>query len=57
MIYEDLIDDYLFGRMSKEEEQNFLLECKTNVELKEEAITIAYLVKGLKNLHNKEQLF
>jgi hypothetical protein len=49
MQYEDIIDDYLLGRMSSEEEQNFLQECKTNPILKEEAISMAYLVKGLKN--------
>ena len=48
MIYEDLIDNYLFGRMSPEQEQSFLSECKTNQSLKEEAITMAFLVKGLK---------
>jgi hypothetical protein len=51
MVYEDLIDDYLFGRMSLEEEQSFLSECKTNQTLKEEAIAMAYLIKGLKTIH------
>ena len=27
MQYEDRIDDYLLGRMSSEEEQNFLKDC------------------------------
>ena len=51
MIYEDLIDNYLFGRMSQQEEQSFLSECKTNQTLKEEAIAMAYLIKGLKSTH------
>ena len=49
MQYIDLIDDYLLGRMSSKEEQNFLQECKSNPVLKEEAISMAYLVKGLRN--------
>lgn len=49
MTYEDIIDDYLRGRMSSEEEQNFLQECKSNPVLKEEAISMAYLYKGLRN--------
>lgn len=50
MIYEDLIDNYLLGKMSKEEEQEFLFECKVNKTLKEEAIAMAYLIKGLNTL-------
>lgn len=55
MIYENLIDNYLLGKMSKEEEQEFLSECKVNKTLKEEAIAMAYLIKGLNTL--QEQLF
>jgi hypothetical protein len=51
MIYEDLIDDYLFGRILSEQEQSFLSECRTNQTLKEEAVAMAYLVKGLKSIH------
>lgn len=49
MLYEDRIDDYLLGRMSSEEEQNFLKDCKTNKTLKDEAIAMVYLVKFIKN--------
>ena len=48
MKYEQQIDRFLFGQMSSEEESSFLQECKTNSELKEEAVMIALLVKTLK---------
>ena len=48
MKYEQQIDRFLFGQMSSEEESSFLQECKTNSELKEEAIMMALLVKTLK---------
>ena len=48
-MYEELIDSFLFGRMSESEEQDFLTKCKTNPELREEATMIALLVKGLQN--------
>ena len=48
MIYEELIDNFIFGRMSESEEQDFLTECKTNSELREEAAMTALLVKGLR---------
>ena len=48
MKYEQQIDRFLFGQMSSEEESSFLQECKTNRELKEEAVMIALLVKTLK---------
>ena len=54
MQYEDRIDDYLLGRMSPEEEQNFIQECKINPVLKEEAVSMAYLVKGLKRMCKSE---
>lgn len=57
MIYEERIDNFILGKMSNKEEKEFLSECKTNSTLRKEAITIAYLVKGLKKLHNKGQLF
>lgn len=49
MKYEELIDNFLFGRMTPEEEISFLNECKTNKELKQEAVMIALLVQALKN--------
>ena len=49
MQYIDLIDDYLRGRMSLKEEQNFLQSCESNPVLKEEAISMAYLYKSLRN--------
>ena len=49
MQYEDLIDNYILGKMSPEEEQVFLQECKTNSVLKEEAVAMAYLVKVIRN--------
>ena len=48
MKYEQQIDRFLFGQMSSGEESLFLQECKTNSELKEEAVMIALLVKTLK---------
>jgi len=48
MKYEQQIDRFLFGQMSSEEESSFLQECKTNSELKEEAVMIALLVQTLK---------
>ena len=47
MKYEELIDDFLFG--SPEEEISFLNECKTNKELKKEAVMMDLLVQALKN--------
>ena len=51
MKYEKLIDKFLFGQMSPEEESLFLQECKTNSELKKEAVTTALLVKAVKENH------
>jgi hypothetical protein len=48
MEYAQEIDRFLFGQMSSEEESLFLQECKTNSELKEEAVMTALLVKALK---------
>ena len=48
MEYTQEIDRFLFGQMSSEEESLFLQECKTNSELKEEAVMTALLVKALK---------
>lgn len=49
MKYEELIDNFLFGRMTPEEEISFLNECKSNKELKEEAVMMALLVQTIKN--------
>lgn len=45
---------YLKGKMPMEEEQNFLKELEDNSELKEKAITIARLVKGLKEVGSEQ---
>ncbi len=47
---DDRIVAYLKGQMSAEEEQFFLNELETNPELKEKAISMARLVKGLKEV-------
>ena len=48
MKYEQQIDRFLFGQMSSKEESLFLQECKTNSELREEAVMMALLVQTLK---------
>ena len=48
MKYEQQIDRFLFGQMSPKEESSFLQECKTNRELKDEAVMMALLVKTIK---------
>ena len=53
MKYEQKIDKFLFGQMSSEEESLFLQKCKTNSELKKEAIMIALLVKAIKQNHKQ----
>lgn len=47
---DDRITSYLKGQMSDEEELAFLKELEENPELKERAITMARLVKGLKQV-------
>ena len=47
---DDRIVAYLKGKMSSEEEQQFLTELEENPELKEKAIVTARLVKGLKEV-------
>lgn len=47
---DDRIVTYLKGQMSAEEEQAFLKELENNTELKEKAIAMARLVKGLKEV-------
>lgn len=48
MAKEDLIDRYILGQMTREEEENFLQKCKEDSELKEMAIAQAWLVKALR---------
>ena len=45
---DDLIDKFLKGQMTKEEENSFMNELKENPEFKDRAITTAYLVKALR---------
>ena len=45
---DDRIDAYLRGQMTKEQEHQFLSDCKNNKELKERAYLTALLVKSLK---------
>ena len=47
---DERIANYLKGRMTAEEEQAFMQELKSNPELKEKAIAVARLVKGLKEV-------
>jgi hypothetical protein len=44
---DDRIDNYLFGRMTKEEEQTFLSDCKTDNELRHRAYMTALMVKAI----------
>ncbi len=46
----DRIVAYLKGKMSQEEEENFLKDLEGNAKLKEKAVIIARLVKGLKEV-------
>ena len=48
MKYEELIDNFLFGRMTPEEEILFLNECKTNKELRQEAVMISSSCQNFK---------
>lgn len=51
---DDRIVAYLKGRMSAEEELSFLKELENNPELKEKAIAIARLIKGLKEVGSEQ---
>ena len=51
---DDRIVAYLKGRMSAEEELSFLKELENNSELKEKAIAIARLIKGLKEVGSEQ---
>ena len=45
---DERIDSYLKGQMTKEEESQFISDCKENKELKERAYLTALLAKSLK---------
>ena len=45
---DERIDSYLRGQMTKEEERQFISDCKNNRELKERAFITALLAKSLK---------
>ena len=45
---DERIDSYLRGQMTKEEESQFISDCKNNTELKERAYITALLAKSLK---------
>ena len=49
MKYEDIIYRYICNQMTPEEEDSFIQQCKENNELREEALTIACLIKSLQN--------
>lgn len=49
MAKEELIDKYILGQMTQEEEMDFLQKCKEDKELKEMAIAQAWLVKAIRN--------
>ena len=49
MQYTNLFDDYLHGRMSLIEEENFLQTFTSDPVLREEAISTAYLHKSLRD--------
>lgn len=51
---DDRIVAYLKGKMSAEEEIKFLKELKNNPELKERAIILARLIKGLKEVGSEQ---
>lgn len=46
---DDRIDSYLRGQMTKEEESQFISDCKNDRELKERTYMTALLVKAIKN--------
>lgn len=46
---EELIDKYILGQMTQEEEKSFIQQCKEDEELKEMAIAQAWLVKALRS--------
>ena len=48
MAMDDRIDNFIFGRMTEEEEKQFLSDCKNNKELKHRAYLTALMIKGLK---------
>ena len=51
---DDRIDSFLKGKMTEQEEQQFLKDLNENHELKEKAIATARLVKGLKQVGSQQ---
>lgn len=51
--YQEQVDLYITGKMTPEEEKEFISECRRNPELKRIAIATAWMVKGLMKLHSK----
>lgn len=49
MEMEELIDRYILGQMTQEEETTFLQRCEEDSELKEMAIAQTWLVKAIRN--------
>ena len=47
---EERIDAYIRGKMTPEQEQEFLNECRENKELREQAVLTARMVKAIKTL-------
>ena len=45
----DLIDKYLFNKMTEKEVKDFFEELKNNPEFKRRAISTAYMVKAIKS--------
>ena len=52
---DERIDSYLRGQMTKEEESQFISDCKNNSELKERAYLTALLAKSLKQKGNEDK--
>ena len=51
---DERIDSYLRGQMTKEEESQFISDCKNNRELKERAYLTALIVKALKTINKMD---
>lgn len=45
----DRIDDFIFGKMSKDEEDQFIADCKVDKDLHDRAKSVALLVKIIRN--------
>ena len=53
--YDELIEKFLSGSMTSDEEASFKEELKTNPELKEHAKVVSSLIKGMKRKNEKEE--